>query len=288
MKTEKFFSRFLLMAGALVCTLGMATSCGGGGDDDIIPEPTPEPTPAPTPEPTPEPKFENQTFTAGGVSFTMVAVEGGTFQMGAPDSDTDAETYEKPQHAVTLSDFYIGETEVTQALWKAVTGSNPSNIVGDKLPVEKVSWEDCQAFITKLNAMTGQTFRLPTEAEWEYAARGGKKSQGCMYSGSNDIDLVAWYFDNSVNTHEVGTKAANELGLFDMSGNVYEWCQDWYGDYSSEAQTNPTGSETGSYRVLRGGGCGYFAWFCRVSYRNGNCPPSFRDSYLGLRLAMSK
>ena len=265
----------------------MATSCGGGDDDDI-PEPTPEPTPAPTPEPTPEPKFENQTFTAGGVSFTMVAVEGGTFTMGVPNDDTEADDDEMPQHAVTLSDFYIGETEVTQALWKAVMGSNPSHFVGDKLPVEKVSWDDCQAFITKLNAMTGQIFRLSTEAEWEFAARGGNKSQGCQYSGSNDIALVAWYKDNSGNTtHEVGTKTANELGIFDMTGNVYEWCQDRYGDYSSEAQTNPTGPETGSKRVTRGG-----CWFnsprwCRVSNRVDH--ETWASGYLiGFRLAMSK
>ena len=274
----------------LFALLGLLfVACGGGGDDDIIPEPTPEPTPAPTPEPTPEPKFENQTFTAGGVSFTMVAVEGGTFQMGAPDDDTEAWDNERPQHAVTLSDFYIGETEVTQALWKAVMSSNPSSdFVSDKLPVEKVSWEDCQTFLTKLNEMTGQTFRMPTEAEWEYAARGGKKSQGCQYSGSNDINLVAWYENNSENkTHEVGTKTANELGLYDMTGNVWEWCQDWNGDYSSEAQTNPTGPEMGSYRVYRGGGWADGAWYCRVSYR-GNSSPSNRCVDLGLRLVMSR
>ena len=275
MKTNKFFSRLLLMAGAMVCTLGVATSCGGS-DDEVLPEPTPEP------------KFENMTFTAGGVSFTMVAVEGGTFKMGAADDYTEAYDDEKPQHAVTLSDFYIGETEVTQTLWKTVMGSNPSNFVGDNLPVEQVSWEDCQAFITKLNAMTGQTFRLPTEAEWEFAARGGKKSQGRKYSGSNDINLVAWYYNNSGDkTHEVGKKTANELGIYDMTGNVWEWCQDWFGNYSDEAQTNPTGSETGSDRVLRGGSWGGLARNCRVSIRYSRSP-SFRYYYIGLRLAMSK
>ena len=272
MKQNRFFSRLLLMAGAMVCTLGMATSCGGGDDEAL-------------PEPTPEPKFENKTFTAGGVTFTMVAVKGGTFQMGAPDSDMNADNDEKPQHAVTLSDYYIGEMEVTQALWKAVMGSNPSKFEGNKLPVEQVSWDDCQAFITKLNVMTGQTFRLPTEAEWEYAARGGNKSQGCMYSGSNDIGLVAWYLDNSGNkTHEVGTKTANELGIYDMTGNVQEWCQDWFDDYSSEAQTNPAGPETGSFRVFRGGSWLDSASSCRVSFRN-YIMPSLPYGDLGLRLA---
>ena len=260
----------------MLALTGLLFVACGGNDDEVLPEPTPEP------------KFENQTFTAGGVTFTMVAVEGGTFTMGEPDSDTDAELDEKPQHAVTLSDFYIGETEVTQALWKTVTGNNPSNFEGDKLPVEKVSWEDCQTFITKLNEMTGQTFRLPTEAEWVYAALGGNKSQGCKYSGSNDINIVAWYKINSGSTtHEVGTKIANELGIFDMSGNVMEWCQDWYGEYSSEAQTNPTGPETGSGRVLHGGTWKSVANTCRLANRQ-DFYPEYSSSNIGLRLAMSK
>ena len=281
MKTEKILSRLLLMAGTLVCTLGMATSCGGGGDDDILP-------PIPDQPEVPEVKFENKTFTVGDVTFMMVAVEGGTFQMGAPDDDTEAWEDEWPQHAVTLSDFYIGETEVTQALWKAVTLGNPSLFKGDQRPVEQVSWDECQIFIRMLNSKTGQTFRLPTEAEWEYAARGGNQSKGYKYSGSNDIDIVAWYLSNSDNkTHEVGTKTANELGLFDMTGNVWEWCQDRFGYYGSEAQTNPTGPETGSFRMYRGGGRGTSAKDCRVSVR-GSQPPSDRQgSYPGLRLAMS-
>ena len=231
-------------------------------------------------------KFQNQTFSAGGVEFTMVAVEGGTFQMGAADDDTNADSDEKPQHAVTLSDYYIGETEVTQALWEAVMGSNPGYFKGDQQPVDLVSWDDCQEFIEKLNTMTGKTFRLPTEAEWEYAARGGNKSQGYMYSGSNDLDLVAWYKDNSEGkTHDVATKTKNELGLYDMTGNVLEWCQDWYSEYSSEAQTNPIGPETASYRVNRGGGWGNYAGSCRVSYRY-RYTPAYRDYYLGLRLAL--
>ena len=233
--------------------------------------------------------FGNQTFTVNGVSFTMIAVEGGTFQMGATsEQGSDAESDEKPVHSVTLSDYYIGETEVTQELWTAVMGNNPSNFKGNKKPVEKVSWDDCQEFVKKLNQLTGKNFRLPTEAEWEYAARGGNKSKGYKYSGSNTIDDVAWYTSNSGSkTHDVKTKQANELGIYDMSGNVYEWCQDWYGSYSSSSQTNPTGSTSGSTRVVRGGSWYCSARSCRVSYRdNGNPGISYR--ILGLRLSLSQ
>ena len=189
-------------------------------------------------------------------------------------------------HNVTLNDYSLGETEVTQALWVAVMGSNPSSWQGDNLPVEKVSWNDCQTFITKLNQLTGKTFRLPTEAEWEYAARGGSKSQGYKYSGSNTLGDVAWYTGNSSSkTHEVGTKQANELGLYDMSGNVWEWCQDWFGNYESSAQTNPTGASSGSNRVRRGGSWIGAARSCRVTYR-GDRTPTSTDYYLGLRLAL--
>ena len=228
-----------------------------------------------------------ETITVNGVSFKMVAVEGGTFTMGATsEQGSDAGSNESPTHSVTLSDFAIGETEVTQELWKAVMGSNPSSFSGTNLPVEMVSWNDCQTFISKLNNLTGKNFRLPTEAEWEYAARGGNKSNGFMYSGSGSIDEVAWYYGNSGSkTHPVKQKQANELGLYDMSGNVYEWCHDWYGSYSSSAQTNPTGSTSGSYRVFRGSNWIDGAWFCRVSYRNYNTP-SFTNNGLGLRLAL--
>ncbi len=228
-----------------------------------------------------------QTFTVNGVSFTMRPVEGGTFQMGATsEQGSDAFDWEKPVHSVSLNDYYIGETEVTQALWKAVMGSNPSNWQGDNLPVENVSWDDCQEFIRKLNQKTGKNFRLPTEAEWEYAARGGRKSKGYKYAGSNSIGNIAWYNDNSGRkTHPVKGKAANELGLYDMSGNVWEWCQDWYGDYNSGSQSNPTGPSTGSYRVLRGGGWGVIAGYCRVSFRSyGN--PGIRYGDYGFRLAL--
>ena len=229
------------------------------------------------------------TVTANDVTFTMVAVQGGTFQMGATsEQGSDASEDEKPAHSVTLSDYYIGQTEVTQALWQAVMGTNPSNRKGYNHPVEFVSWNDCQQFITKLNQITGCRFRLPTEAEWEYAARGGNKSCGYKYSGSNDIGSVAWYDGNSGSkTHPVGQKQANELGIYDMSGNVLEWCQDWYDKeyYGKSPSTNPCNNTSASYRVYRGGYWFYYARLCRVSYRSDDYP-DFASSYLGLRLAM--
>ena len=230
----------------------------------------------------------NKTFTVGGVSFTMVYVQGGTFTMGATrEQGSDAFDVEKPSHSVTLSSYHIGETEVTQALWQAVMGSNPSKFTGDsRRPVEHVSWEDCQRFISRLTSLTGQHFHLPTEAQWEYAARGGSKSRGYKYSGSNDVGSVAWYYDNSSRTtHPVKTKSPNELGLYDMSGNVWEWCQDWFGYYSSGSQTNPTGASSGADRVDRGGSWSCFARGCRVSNRYCDTP-SYRYNYLGLRLAL--
>ena len=236
-----------------------------------------------------ESEDSNQTFTVNGVSFDMIAVEGGTFTMGATaEQASDAYSDEKPTHQVTLSSYYIGKTEVTQELWQAVMGSNPSGFSGANLPVEKVSWEDCQIFIAILNELTGKYFRLPTEAEWEYAARGGSKSQGYKYSGSNTVDDVAWYPSNSSSkTHPVATKAPNELGIYDMSGNVLEWCSDWYSSsyYSSSSQYNPTGPASGSRRVYRGGSWGSSARLCRISYRDYN-GPSYRFYNLGLRLAL--
>ena len=223
--------------------------------------------------------FPGKVYTVNGVSFKMIAVKGGTFQMGSDDGYNAV-------HQVTLSDYYIGETEVTQELWNAVMGSNPSYFYGNmQRPVETVSWNDCQTFISRLNQLTGETFRLPTEAQWEYAARGGYKSKGYTYSGSNAIDDVAWHWYNSDRTtHPVKTKAPNELGIYDMSGNVWEWCSDWYGDYSSAAQTDPTGPATGYYRVGRGGSWDNDATYCRVAFR-GNSTPTNRFSHLGLRLA---
>ena len=231
----------------------------------------------------------SRTFTVNGVKFTMVPVEGGTFTMGATsEQGSDAEEYEKPAHKVTLSDYYIGQTEVTQALWKAVMGSNPSDSKGDNLPVEQVSWDDCQVFIQNLNQLTGKQFRLPTEAEWEYAARGGRKSRGYKYAGGNNIGLVAWCGDNSGNrTHTVATKQANELGVYDMSGNVEEWCSDWYDGYQSSSQSDPQRPSLGSCRVNRGGSCYCNAGDCRVSYRFFGTP-DFRYNDLGLRLSCKK
>ena len=226
-------------------------------------------------------------FTVNGVSFEMVRVEGGTFRMGATaEQEDEANSDEMPVHSVTLSSYYIGKTEVTQALWQAVMGSNPSYFKGSALPVESVSWDDCQEFIQKLNRLTGRNFRLPTEAEWEFACRGGNNSRGYKYSGSNVIDNVAWYWDNSGGkTHPVGTKAPNELGIYDMSGNVWEWCSDWYADYTSYSQTDPTGPRRGSNRVSRGGSWGNDARNCRSSIR-GDDDPMSRGGGLGLRLAL--
>ena len=226
-------------------------------------------------------------FIVNGVTFKMIRVEGGTFMMGSPDNDT-ADTYddEKPQHSVTLSDYYIGETEVTQALWTAVMGSNPSGIKGNENPVERVSWNKCQEFLKELNRQTGSHFRLPTEAEWEYAARGGSKEPGTKYAGSSTALKVAWYNVNSDHrTHPVKRKHPNELGLYDMSGNVREWCQDFYGDYSGESQTDPKGPNAGSHRVYRGGSWNTTVGSCRVSYRNKDLP-TYSSSNLGLRLAL--
>ena len=245
------------------------------------------------------PGFANQTFTANGVNFDMIAVEGGTFTMGATaEQGSDVDRDESPTHQVALSSYMIGKTEVTQELWEAVMGKSLSQIaselgnstrgVGSNYPMYYVSWDDCQEFITKLNALTGKTFRLPTEAEWEFAARGGNKSQGFTYSGSNTVDDVAWYFDTSSSTTQpVATKAPNELGIYDMSGNVYEWCNDWYSSsyYTSESQTNPTGPDSGSNRVWRGGSWLTNARYCRVSFRF-SYDPTHRSGHLGLRLAL--
>ena len=235
-----------------------------------------------------EEPVQTETFTVNGVSFTMVAVEGGTFMMGASESDPDVFDGERPQHQVTLSSYSIGQTEVTQELWKAVMGDNPSSFTGSaNLPVEQVSWYDCQEFITKLNKLTGRTFSLPTDAEWEFAARGGNRSKGYKYSGSNNIDNVAWYKDNSGNkTNVVATKSPNELGLYDMSGNVWEWCHDFYSKYSDEAQTNPIGNIPNDQRGMHGGSWNFNSSFCRVCHRNRDVA-DHTASHLGFRLALS-
>lgn len=214
-------------------------------------------------------------FTVNGVPFEMVKVDGGSFMMGSDNGDRD----EQPVHNETVGTFYIGKTEVTQRLWSAVMGSNPSYFQGENLPVENVSWYDCQEFVERLNRLTGRIFRLPTEADWEYAARGGNKSRGYTYSGSNDVSRVAWYSENSGSTtHPVGQKLDNELGIFDMSGNVWEWCSDGYSSSYSHLRSP-------SSRICRGGG-----WYTAPSYNRvagRNCHiPDYRSSALGLRLAL--
>lgn len=222
--------------------------------------------------------------------YHMVEVAVGTFTMGCTtEQGGECDDDEKPSHRVTLSTFFISKYEVTQAQWRKVMGSDPPNLIFkgcDECPVEQVSWEEVQEFLRKLNTQTGKNYRLPTEAEWEYAARGGTLSQGYKYAGSNNLSEVAWYTDNATSkTHPVGQKQPNELGLYDMSGNVYEWCQDWKGDYSSSTQTNPTGAGSGSYRVYRGGSWTFSARLCRVSNRFSNSP-SGRYFNLGFRLAL--
>jgi formylglycine-generating enzyme required for sulfatase activity len=218
----------------------------------------------------------------------MIHVIGGTFTMGCTsEQGYDCETDEKPAHQVEMDNFYIGKYEITQAQWKAVMGYNPSKFKGDDLPVENVSWHEAQEFILKLNNQTTyRQYRLPTEAEWEYAARGGAQSRGYKYSGSNIVNEVAWYKDNSGgHTYPTGRKRANELGIYDMSGNVREWCSDWYGEYDSSSQINPQGAYSGSDRVSRGG-----SWYrkdinCRVTFR-GNRNPDNRYEYIGFRVAV--
>ena len=214
----------------------------------------------------------------------MIHVEGGTFMMGRKTKWYEASDEE--EHQVTLSSYSINKYEVTQEEWEAVMGNNPSNFKGAKLPVEQVSWDDCQVFISKLNELTGMSFRLPSEAEWEYSARGGNKNSGCVYAGSNDLFEVAWFDRNSEGkSHEIGLKLPNELGLFDMCGNIREWCQDWYGDYSVLAQIDPQGSSSGNLKVFRGGGWDSSKDYCLLSSRD-NWSPNYKSASLGLRLAL--
>ena len=287
----------------MLCPIGMAaqSTITHHKPKPAVTKPKPAAKPKPKAKAKPAPR-RNSTHHSGNTSSTnslsaelnklinnMVYVSGGTFTMGGTsEQGSDAESDEKPTHSVTLSSYYICKYEVTQAIWRAVMGSNPSYFKGDNLPVENVSWNDCQTFINRLNNYTGRNFRLPTEAEWEFAARGGNYSRHYKYSGSNYIDDVAWYTDNSGNrTHPVGTKQANELGLYDMSGNVREWCSDWYGSYSSYSQTDPTGPNSGSDRVERDGCWYYSARICRSSARN-YFTPGGRSIFLGFRLVLSQ
>ncbi|MBO5345490.1 MAG: formylglycine-generating enzyme family protein [Paludibacteraceae bacterium] len=255
-------------------------------------------------------------FNVKGVEFKMIRVEGGEFMMGATaEQGDDAYDNEKPAHKVSLDSYYIGETQVTQALWEAVMGNNPSKFRGQDKPVDSVSWTNCQDFLILLKYLTGKEFRLPTEAEWEYAARGGNCSRGYKYAGSNNLSDVAWYFGNSgwqtYSGHPVAQKKPNELGIYDMSDSIWEWCNDWFGDYSNFPrrkklslknlkrwcndwfrdysnlpQYNPQGARFGYSRVLRGGHWNFIDRYCRVSTRI-KLDPSDRNDLSGMCLALS-
>jgi formylglycine-generating enzyme required for sulfatase activity len=229
---------------------------------------------------------ESQAAYTDAIAGTFVFVQGGSFDMGCPTVQQGCADRDKPAHQVTLNSFYIGQYEVTQAQWRELMGSNPSRFSGcDQCPVENVSWDDVQTFLKRLNALSGQNYRLPTEAEWEFAARGGNRSNGYQYAGGHSLTEVGWYLENSGGkTHAVGGKSPNELGLYDMSGNVLEWCQDWFGNYPSSAQTNPKGPATGTHRFRRGGSWVSESGYCRVSRRYYDLP-DYRNFYLGFRLA---
>lgn len=237
--------------------------------------------------------FENkngESFTVNGVSFNMIKVDDGSFSMGATyEQGSEAMWWEEPVHQVSLSSYYIGETEVTQALWKAVMRQNPSSFKGDNLPVDCVSWDDCVEFCRLLSLKTGRRFRLPTEAEWEFAARGGNKSNHYRYSGSDNLYEVAWCLDNSDSIpHPVKLKKPNELGIYDMAGNAWEWCSDyWHEKYENNSQVNPQGPSSGEYRVHRGGGWLNRPTHCRISYRY-KAQQNRRNDFRGFRLVLDE
>ena len=230
---------------------------------------------------------QDRHYRINGVRFTMKYVEGGTFMMGASDNDSIAEADEKPAHKVTLGDFYIGETEVTQEMWKAVMGKNPAKFKGENWPVENVSYKKCLEFVEKLSEMTGRNFRLPTEAEWEYAARGGKHSRGYLYAGADDVEKVGWLHNDTLwGRHmPVASKQPNELGIYDMSGSVWEWCDTPYEPYSGDKGTFFTRFIRSRFKVVRGSGFRGYARYARVS--NRYCNAVWRNDHtIGLRIAM--
>lgn len=238
-------------------------------------------------------KEENAiTFDVAGETFKMIKVEGGTFTMGQPEQDSKIVSFtdEKPAHQVTLDSFYIGEVTVTQELWKAVFPTADISLKKGRehLPKVKISWDDCKKFIKRLNKVTGYNFRLPTEAEWEFAAKGGVNSKNYKYAGTDSLSFVAWYNTGNKPIQPVKKLKTNELGLYDMSGNVYEWCADWYAKdyYDNSPQKNPKGPEEGQYRVIRGGNVFSTADSCRNAMRM--ClDPKLREAGVGLRLALS-
>lgn len=261
---KRVILRFVVWA-AVIFSAVVLTGCGGGsreGGNDF-------------------------TFEVSDIAFDMVFIKGGMFTMGCTsEQGNECNNDENPAQKVKLSSFFIGKHEVTQAQWMAVMGTDPSRFKGGNLPVENVSWNEVQTFIVMLNTKTGKQYRLPTEAEWEYAARGGSESKNFKYAGSNNIDEVAWYADNSSGqTRPVATKLPNELGIHDMSGNVWEWVSDWYGSYTADVKINPAGPAWGYSHVDRGGSWGHDAQNCRVSIRlSGNSESRF--DLLGFRLAL--
>jgi formylglycine-generating enzyme required for sulfatase activity len=272
----RFFTRYVpaLLAAAVVL-VGMLAACGGGVGGGGNKAGTP-------------PKAKRADFRDDKAGVEMVYVKGGAFKMGCTEEQKECEDNEKPAHNVTVGDFYIGKYEVTQKQWFQVMGSNPSEgDEGEALPVNNVSWNDVNDFLTRLNAMSGRNYRLPAEAEWEFASRGRVKGKGYIFAGSNNPDDVAWFGDNSGGkARPVGTKGPNELGIYDMSGNVWEWVSDRYGDYSSFDVSDPKWPTSGSSRVIRGGSWIHDAEDCRVSVRI-NSDPDIRNGFLGFRLALS-
>ena len=227
------------------------------------------------------------TFTVCGVKFAMVNVEGGSFQMGVPpEESTTGNVYKNsPVHNVTLSSYQIGQTEVTEQLYKAVMYNEDSD---SQLPQTDLTYEEWQVFINKLNSLTNKKFRFPTEAEWEFAARGGTKSQGYQYSGSDNVDDVAWYSKNAKSgKKKVARKTPNELDIYDMSGNVFEWCSDFSASYFPFDLTNPAGPSLGSNRIMRGGAFYYGFSDCKTGSRNCLYNVNNYAQYVGMRLAMS-
>ncbi len=235
---------------------------------------------------------ETRIFIVNGISFKMKKVDAGTFTMGMIDGDEYGESFNEIQHEVTLTkDFYLAETECTQELWTAVMGTNPSRFKDKMKPVDNIEWEDAKAFLDRLNEITGEQFRLPTEAEWEFAAKGGNKSNGYLYAGSDSLGDVAWNAKNAVfdtkdpayGTHSVGMKQPNELGFYDMSGNVWEWCEDMFSKYTDSPQTDPLVSD-GFPHIFKGGGWDFMPYYCRSSHHS---LPGNRYYDVGLRFCLT-
>jgi formylglycine-generating enzyme required for sulfatase activity len=281
----RFFTRYVPALLAAVVLVGMLAACGGGGDGGNK-----------TGTPPRAKRADFRDDKAGGIE--MVYVKGGAFKMGGCNEKWMEYCGGMPGHNVTVGDFYIGKYEVTQKQWFQVMGEivrNSEEEEWEALPVRRVSWIEVEDFLARLNAIVGRNYRLPTEAEWEFASRGGVKSKGYIFAGSNNPDDVAWFQDNSGDeAHPVGTKGPNELGIYDMSGNVWEWVSDWYGGYSSLDVSDPKGPPSGSDRVYRGGSWDSDTGECQVFNRGYDGPgarssgyPGHRPGDLGFRLALS-